>query len=426
VIDTVRTWFLLRHLRAAVKENPGKVRDLQDGLLRDAVGYAYDRVPFYRRFWDERGFEPRGFRGLQDLGRIPILTSQMVREDSDREGLLASNVDTTRCSYLDTAGSSGSPPLRVWRQALEERVWRATGLCIWFEHGFHWRHVTARFQTRAGPAHALQRLGISRVTWIPTDRAIDEQLAQFREAKADVVVGTPTSLRSIAGVLETSNEEFKPPRILLSQGELLDRETRQTAQRVFGIDPVDVYGQTEVGYIAWQCEQRDGFHVNAATHLVEVLRQGEPASPGELGAIVVTDLRNRTMPFLRYDTGDLAVAATGPCPCGRRLPLLGSIEGRAQRLIVLEDGRIVTPRTIIDSLAGRLRLGEYRLHQQATNRFRLELLTQEGTGVSQAILSGTLREILGNVEISIEAVKSWPADGREKTHPISSEVPLRL
>jgi phenylacetate-coenzyme A ligase PaaK-like adenylate-forming protein len=421
-------------LRSNVTRSPANLRSLQDHLFRAAIIHAYSNVPFYRRVWDEAGVDVQAMRGIQDLDRIPIITAPMVREAAKLGELLAQGVDLSSCTYLETSGSSGAA-LRIWKRPLEERVRRAVGLRIWFEHGFRWRHNTAQFQIKPGPSHLLQRFGISRKTWISTARSIEEQLAQLVEAKADVVVGTATALRRIARASEAAQVTLKRPRVVFCAGELVDAETRQLVMRVFSREPVGLYGQTEVGYIAWQCEQRGSFHVNADTHFVEVLRDGIPAHPGELGTIVVTDLRARTMPLLRYNTADLAMAASGGCSCGRHLPLLGSIEGRKRASILLRDGRLLTTRMILDHLAGTLRLGEYRLYQESLRKFRLEMTCHALDGHpglenmdpdSQAHLTVLrhLRKLLGEVDLSISIVKPWPADGTGKTQAIFSPANL--
>lgn len=433
-MEILRTWACLRDLRSNVRCAPTSLRSLQDNLLRAAIVHAYNNVPFYRRVWDEAGLDVHAIRGIQDLDRIPVITGSMVREAAKRDELLARGVDPSSCTYLETSGSSGAM-LRIWKQPIEERVRRAVGLRIWFEHGFRWRHVTAQFQIKPGPSHMLQRFGISRKRWISTERPVSDQLAQLLEAKADVVVGTATALRCIARASEAAQAKPKRPRVVFCAGELLDAETRQLVTRVFSRDPVGLYGQTEVGYIAWQCERRGAFHVNADTHFVEVLRDGKPAHPGELGTIVVTDLRARTMPLLRYDTADIAVAASDGCSCGRQLPLLGSIEGRERASILLGDGRLLTTRVIIDHLAGKLRLGEYRLYQESLQRFRLELTCNaldghqgredvESSQRDQVTVLSHLRKILGEVDLSIKIVKPWPTDGTGKTHTIFSAVPI--
>ena len=433
-MEILRTWKCLKDLRANVTRSPANLRLLQDHLFRDAIIHAYSKVPFYRRVWDEAGVDVQAIRGIQDLDRIPIITAPLVREAAKRGELLARGVDTSSCTYLETSGSSGAA-LRIWKRPLEERVRRAVGLRIWFEHGFRWRHNTAQFQIKPGPPHILQRFGISRKTWISTAQSIEDQLAQLLEAKADVVVGTATALRRIARASEAVQATLKRPRVVFCAGELVDAETRQLVIRVFGREPVGLYGQTEVGYIAWQCEHRGPFHVNADTHFVEVLRDGLPVHPGELGTIVVTDLRARTMPLIRYNTADLAIAASVGCSCGRQLPLMGSIEGRERASILLGDGRLLTTRQILDHLADTLRLGEYRLYQESLKKFRLELTFHALVGHTRIenvepdsnvhlILLGHLRKLLGEIDLSIGIVKPWPADGTGKTHAIFSGVNL--
>lgn len=433
-MEILRTWKCLKDLRANVTRSPANLRLLQDHLFRDAIIHAYSKVPFYRRVWDEAGVDVQAIRGIQDLDRIPIITAPLVREAAKRGELLARGVDPSSCTYLETSGSSGAA-LRIWKRPLEERVRRAVGLRIWFEHGFRWRHNTAQFQIKPGPPHILQRFGISRKTWISTAQSIEDQLAQLLEAKADVVVGTATALRRIARASEAVQATLKRPRVVFCAGELVDAETRQLVIRVFGREPVGLYGQTEVGYIAWQCEHRGPFHVNADTHFVEVLRNGLPAHPGELGTIVVTDLRARTMPLIRYNTADLAIAASVGCSCGRQLPLMGSIEGRERASILLGDGRLLTTRQILDHLADTLRLGEYRLYQESLKKFRLELTFHALVGHTRIenvepdsnvhlILLGHLRKLLGEIDLSIGIVKPWPADGTGKTHAIFSGVNL--
>ncbi len=73
--------------------------------------------------------------------------------------------------------------------------------------------------------------------------------------------------------------------------------------------------------IAAECEQRNGLHVNADHLLVETPRPADAAS-GVAGDVVITDLHNWAMPFIRYVNGDLATPSSRTCACGRGLPLL--------------------------------------------------------------------------------------------------------
>jgi phenylacetate-CoA ligase len=207
------------------------------------------------------------------------------------------------------------------------------------------------------------------------------------------------------------------PCIVFLQGELVDRASAGLIERVLGTPPVGLYGLTELGYAAWQCERRAGYHVNAETCIVEVLRHGRPAQPGELGEVVATNLSGRTAPLLRYRTGDLAVAADGPCPCGRTLPLLRSIEGRAADVLALPDGRAVTPRELVDHMAPVLAPDRYRVRQEEPARLRLHVYP----AADIAGAADRLRELVGAVEI--EPVPGLPpAPARHKSRPVESAL----
>lgn len=435
MIEPMRTWVLLRQLRSHVHESPQRLKLLQDSLFRAALLHAYDHVPFYRGFWDQEGFDPRGVRGTQDLPRVPIMTWHMARCAAAQGELLARNLDATQRTFLSTTGSSGRP-VHVTRGRGEERLWRAQGLRIWFEHGFRWRDTKVQFDPAPGTAHVLQHIGISRTQWISPNVGDQELRNHFLEAKADWVIATPTVIRRLADALTLEKTSFHPLRGIFCQGELVDAHTRDMCRRMFGLTPVDVYTMSEVSYVAWQCEQRNGLHVNSDTHLVEVLREGVAVRPGELGRIVLTDIRNRAMPFLRYDTGDLAIAGNGNCPCGRQFPCLQSIEGRQRDAIQLKDGRIITSRTLVNHLAHVLPWNGYRLYQDSTTSFRLELSScaSHAADVSEPEpkslrhgdgLARHLQALLGDVEIILQISKTV-RETREKTYPVvvSSPAPI--
>jgi phenylacetate-coenzyme A ligase PaaK-like adenylate-forming protein len=199
------------------------------------------------------------------------------------------------------------------------------------------------------------------------------------------------------------------PEIVVCHGEILDAGTRAVLRDAFGSDPIGAYGMTELGYIGWQCEKRRAFHVNAEFFAVEVLCDGVAAAPGTLGNVVITALRSRTMPLLRYDTGDLSVAGAQPCDCACTLPTLNPIEGRANRTIRLPDGRRVTTRAIVDGLGTYLTPDDFRVAEDPARVFRLRL-TRSAASRDVARAVGQLRALLEVPDLRIE-VGDWPNDG---------------
>ena len=102
----------------------------------------------------------------------------------------------------------------------------------------------------------------------------------------------------------------------------------------------ETYGSREFMLMGAECEHHQGLHLTMENLLVEVLDdEGRRVVPGTEGNVVVTDLTNFGMPFIRYANGDRAVAAEGECPCGRQLPRLQSVTGRRLDVLTTPDGR---------------------------------------------------------------------------------------
>ena len=123
---------------------------------------------------------------------------------------------------------------------------------------------------------------------------------------------------------------------------MLENGDRALLEEVFGCPVFNRYGCREVSVMASECPAHCGLHVMAEGLYLEIETPNGPAAPGEMGAILVTDLLNGAMPLIRYRIGDLAAWAEGPCPCGRGLPRLRSVAGRVTDFLVGADGRLVS------------------------------------------------------------------------------------
>ena len=84
--------------------------------------------------------------------------------------------------------------------------------------------------------------------------------------------------------------------------------------------------------------------------------------------ILITDLHNYGMPFVRYESGDLGRIADTSCRCGRGLPLLTAIEGRVLDALRTADGRIVPGEFFPHLLKDIPELAQYRVEQKSLDR----------------------------------------------------------
>jgi phenylacetate-CoA ligase len=187
---------------------------------------------------------------------------------------------------------------------------------------------------------------------------------------------------------------------------------RASIENVFGCAVFDEYGARELGPLAHECEAHAGLHVNAESYVVEVVRDGRPARDGELGEVLVTDLNSRTVPLIRYQLPDLAVAAGRPCACGRGLPLLAAVTGRPASGILDARGRCV-PGAVFCEL--------FRDHEHAVTRFQVAQSHAGAVTVRAARKSrftpeteATIRERLARAlgtetRVTLEIVDALPA-----------------
>jgi phenylacetate-CoA ligase len=163
--------------------------------------------------------------------------------------------------------------------------------------------------------------------------------------------------------------------------EQLTPTMRAYTERRFGTPVHQVYGLMEFGLVGARCDV-GRYHIHNEHCLVEILdERGRPCEAGQTGRIVITTLTNVVMPLIRYDTGDLAEAVSGPCPCGRTLPSVGDIVGRYSRIAFLPPqtmARVAALREAIENMPIELArdLREFQIHQFADKRMELRFVAR--------------------------------------------------
>ena len=163
--------------------------------------------------------------------------------------------------------------------------------------------------------------------------------------------------------------------------EQLTPSMRAYTERRFGTPVHQVYGLMEFGLVGARCDA-GRYHIHNEHCLVEIIDEsGRPCEAGQTGRVVITTLTNVVMPLIRYDTGDLAEAVSGQCPCNRTLPSLGDIVGRYSRIAFLPPqtmARVAALRETIENMPTELArdLREFQIHQFADNRMELRFVAR--------------------------------------------------
>jgi len=419
--------------------------------LADLLGHAARQVPFYREYCRNDGIAPEDLRTLEDLKRLPVIDKAALRE-GPVERFLAENLGPHRRLWYTTSGSTGEPlKFCLDREALPLVFASHLFYDSWFDLRPFDRHVRFMAPPAADPpidagaprsfrwkqqlAGRLKRL-YERVTqrqfsMFDVDPArVGSIFAETNAFRPAYLLGYTSTLATLADhLLQKGLRLDRPLKAVITIAEPLTPPRRKLIQDAFRAPIVNRYGQREFKYWSSQsCAASDSrFHVNTELVAAEVLRaDGSQAAPGEVGRLVLTNLHNRVMPFIRYDTADLASLEDRPCECGRGFPLIAALEGRSQEVLVTPSGRMVNPTSlghflfVIKDYVESVK--HFQLVSDSDRRVTLRIVPSqpagpELTGRLAADLSGLLQD---EMQVAIEVVSEIPLERSGKRPVIKS------
>jgi len=399
-----------------------ELEEIQRKKLVTIVKHAYQNVTYYRRLFDSAGIKPEDIRSVDDLTKVPITRKQDIQRLSVGD-VIARKIDVNQCRKILTSGSSGTPlPVYLTKKdsGFYDMVWTRT----FFENGENLWDKIVDIRFRFPPKSWLEHYGIWRKTRVS---ALDDPRKQFekiRWVRPDVIRADPYSLVTLARVVRQVGIDGINPRLVFTMGSLLDQHTRALIESALHTRVFDCYGTVELGCMAWECSARAGYHINIDTFVVEFIKDGEVVGKGEKGKIVCTGLHSFAMPFIRYDIGDVGIASEEGCSCGRGLPLLKNLEGRADDFFITPDGTLISPWVIIDEIKFISGISEYRITQDSETKITAQVVLHESTSLETVRqIKRTMTVIMGDdLDIRVEVVDEMPPDHSGKIRCIISNV----
>lgn len=310
--------------------------------LSAMVRVGYRKSSRVRKIFDERGIRPSEIKTIEDLQKLPVISrEELVRLEKEEPPFGGFTPPGVKIDRIFTS------PGPVYEPHLSEKdpIWARGYYAAGFREGdivlntFSYHMVAAGLTFHSG----LRRVG---ATVIPSGASSTENQVQLiRDLGATAYVGTPSFLMAIIKKAEESGYRFKEDfRIRRASfvAEPLQPSLREKFGKEYGIDTYQMYGATEVGDIAYECSNKNGWHICEEV-IVEIVdpATGQQVGPGELGEVVVTRL-NRIFFLLRFGTGDLSRLQTDRCPCGRTSDRLMGISGRVGEAVKVR-GMFIAP-----------------------------------------------------------------------------------
>ena len=399
---------------------------IQSRRLRRLVQGASSSAPFYGKLLRDCGLRAEDIRSPKDLRHISITTKEQL-QSAGRDEISNRQIDLSRCVAVSSSGSTGIP-LQLFFTRTDSSRLNMNWLRPFLAHGVKpWQK---KFEI-TGPhniSHQINwynRLGLWNRQMVSIFEGPDQWVKGWRSSRPAVLAGYSQSLRLLADHVTREGISDITPRFVFGVSDLADEECRALIERAFRQRFVYLYGAAESGCIAWECPDCRGYHINLDTVLVEFLTKGgDPAPPGTLGRIVVTNLFSQAMPIIRYDLGDVGVRSAREPTCGRGLPLMEIVAGRSDAFLVLPSGRLLSPMTFYGLMKPLQGIKHWKVLQPDTRRLIIRVVPGPGfSGQTGEQIQRRVAEVIPEkIELEVQTVEAIPPDASGKVRAVVSEV----
>ncbi len=415
-----------RMIRDLPFRSRAEIEAVQERKFAETLDLCFDRHPYYRRLFAERGIRRGDIRGLADIGLIPVIDKSVYAaapEDFrlETEGL----EDEARVTWdvMHTTGTSSGTPtpfhstahdfyaiLTANRRALEIRGARpgdiVANLCpmTLYPYGAYHRTIAA--------ANAMKLPVVSPMPGRPSPRfhwsaGLDEVVETVARSRCTILWGVASYVRRVLMHAQSVGADFSCVRLAFVTGEAVSDDLRRDMTgrmaALGAIDPVVnvSYAATEMQVGTVECRPNSGFHNPAPDQfyfeVVDPVRH-EPLPHGRRGLAVLTHLDRRGTVLLRYALGDLTAQTHDRCPhCGAGTDRFIELPSRADDLIKVR-GMLINPAVIAETILRDGRVDEYQIvidredMSDPLSMDRMTLRIAPAAGVSERSVAAGLEE----------------------------------
>jgi phenylacetate-CoA ligase len=403
----------LRELRKYEFASLESIEAVQWERLQTMLQHASQHVPYYRKLFREQGIRAEDIHSRQDFTRLPILSKATLQKGS--EELVAENREKASGLPNASGGSTGKPvqffqDADYWDQAYAQQ---------WFVESWwgirpgdrtaslwgadrdipdqSWRE---RLYAEIGQLRVCNAFALT----APQMKRFANMLVHWQPRH---VIGYASALALFAKFLLGRQEARIRPVAVKVTADVLSDEQRKVIEQAFGCSVYNFYGSREINNLAVECPAHCGLHVNALSRYIEVVDDdGKVVPPGVPGRILLTDLTNYFMPFLRYEIEDIGSWTGTPCSCGRPFPLLAKVWGRSSDFIVTPEGKSIHSVFFTHLFYDMPDVALFQINQKDLYNVEVYLVLRPGISeYPSSLLSERLRQALGaNVIFSVQVV----------------------
>lgn len=317
-------------------------KTLQSESLKDLVNRAYERIPFYKKMFDQSGLKPGHVSSIEDIKKLPF-TSKTDLRDNYPFGMFAVPMHEVVETHT-SSGTTGKPviggytknDIDIWSEVMA-RCLTLSGTTS--KDVVHNAYGYGLFTGGLGVHYGARRIG---ATVIPVSGGnTKRQIMIMQDFNSTILTCTPSYTLYLAEMGEEMGIDFK--RLPLRAGnfgaEPWSNNMRIEIENRLGLLALDIYGLTEIigPGVGNECEHKTGVHICDDHFYPEIINPdtGEVLQPGEVGELVITTLTKEATPLIRYRTRDITTLKPGKCACGRTSMRMERIMGRTDDMLII-------------------------------------------------------------------------------------------
>ena len=377
------------------------IEAFQKARLEKLIRHAYRTTPYYR---ESLKTEPTSVSG------IPPLEKQDIREHLKH---LCSEAFMTEQRIKNATGGSTGTPLTFYQ---DRDYWNQRNLSVYyFDRWAGWDFGKPQLIIWGAPAdlrgdgHWKHRRNAfwRNQSWLNgfhlTDKTMHAAFEKMRRYNPQTILAYPSSLYQFARFIYENGLRPKwKLKGIISSAEMLHWHYRNLAESVFNTKVFNRYGGREVGLIAMECAE-GRMHINCRDLYLEIDSPDPYTQPGD---ILITQLNNYAMPFIRYRIGDIGILSDEMCPCGNQLPILADLLGRSTATFRTRTGTLIHGGYFTQQFYDVQGVSQFQLIQETLDRCVLKLVINERwTEETHRYLVRKIQDVLGKeVVVGVEFV----------------------
>ncbi len=395
-----QTW---KELDAFDAMSPADRKDFQLKALRDTLCYAYEHVPYYRRVFDERGFDPKQLSSFADMERLPLLE----KDEAIAAGEALYSDDEHLSYYKTFTGGSSGKALTVLLDKASIYKERAVVTHYLKQFGYD----PLRTKTVAFFGHnkdqdyyysPLKNEIVISPFRLFRDGQLDAICEDIEKFGASFIMGYPSAIYLFAQLLERAGRRIRFERVVY-YAENCSPEEKVYIERVLGCPVESYYGHTERAVFA---EIHDtGCVFNDYYGYTELVPTGEPNE----FRIVCTGFLSRKMPLIRYATDDVVQLDANGAP-----RLVG--HKRSEVHLVSKNGQEIFKGAMTLHVEELKKIKRYQYVQNEPGKVELRIVQAEPLSESElkSVRDYITRRCEGLLDVEIKFVQELQLTTRGK------------